>query len=119
MRDILEKSDYKKISEEIGEKIAVMHDKGIIHGDLTTSNMIFSNGKVYLIDFGLSFFSDKIEDREVDLHLLRQALESKHYKLWEKCFKSALKGYEKSKFAEQTIKRLEKVELRGRNKQKS
>ena len=118
VRDILEGSDYRKICKEVGRLIAMMHDNGIIHGDLTTSNMIFTD-KVNFIDFGLSYFSDKIEDKAVDLHLLRQALESKHYKIWEPCFKAALEGYEKSINAKETIKRLDKVEQRGRNKQKS
>src|SRR3989344_1458704 len=113
VRDILEKSDYIKLSHEIGEKIAVMHNHNIIHGDLTTSNMIL-NKEIYFIDFGLSFFSDKVEDKAVDLHLLKQALESKHYKIFEECFKAALEGYKKS----DVLKRLEKVELRGRYKGK-
>ena len=76
VRDILDKN--LSICKEIGQKIAKLHNQGIIHGDLTTSNMIYNN-EVYIIDFGLSFFSHKIEDKAVDLHLLRQALESKHY----------------------------------------
>jgi TP53 regulating kinase-like protein len=118
VRDMLEESDYKKICKEIGKLIAVMHDNGIIHGDLTTSNMVFTD-KVNFIDFGLSYFSDRTEDKAVDLHLLRQALESKHYRVWEDCFKAALKGYEKSEDYKTTMTRLEKVEARGRNKQKS
>ena len=117
VKDILEK-DYKALSKEIGEKIAVLHNQNMIHGDLTTSNMIF-NKQIYFIDFGLSFFSHKIEDKAVDLHLLKQALESKHYKVWEKAFKLVLESYEKTaKDSEEIIKRLEKVEKRGRYKQK-
>ena len=69
VRDMLEESDYKKICKEIGKLIAVMHDNGIIHGDLTTSNMVFTD-KVNFIDFGLSYFSDRTEDKAVDLFLL-------------------------------------------------
>lgn len=118
VRDILEKSNYKKISSEIGKKVAIMHNNNIIHGDLTTSNMIL-NEEVYFIDFGLSFFSHKIEDKAVDLHLLKQALESKHYRIWEKCFKAALEGYKKEcKDSSEVFKRLERVEGRGRYKGK-
>lgn len=118
LRDVLEEKDYKSLSEEIGKKIAILHNNNIIHGDLTTSNMILSK-KIYLIDFGLSFFSHKIEDKAVDLHLLKQALESKHFKIWEDCFKAALKGYEKEATdAKEVLKRLEKVEQRGRYKGK-
>lgn len=118
VRDILTKDNCKKISEEIGEKIGLMHKAGIIHGDLTTSNML-QKGKIFFIDFGLSFESDKAEDKAVDLHLLRQALESKHYEIWEDCFKHALAGYKKTNpGADLIIKRLEEVEKRGRNKKK-
>ncbi len=116
VRDILDNN--LSICKEIGEKIAIMHNAGIIHGDLTTSNMIFNN-KVYFIDFGLSYFSEKIEDKAVDLHLMRQALESKHYKVYEKAFEQVLKGYKfKSNNFKAIIERLEKVEARGRNKGK-
>jgi Kae1-associated kinase Bud32 len=118
VRDILEEKDYKKLSTEIGKKIAILHNNNIIHGDLTTSNMILSK-EIYFIDFGLSYFSHKIEDRAVDLHLLKQALESKHYKIWEKCFKAAIKAYKKeSKQAKEVLTRLETVEKRGRYKGK-
>ena len=120
VRDILEKSDYKKISYEIGEKIAIMHNHNIIHGDLTTSNMILNKENIiFFIDFGLSFFSHKVEDKAVDLHLLKQALESKHYRIFEGCFKSALEGYKsKSDDYEEIMKRFSIVEKRGRYKKR-
>jgi len=121
LRDVLNDKNCAKLCEELGKKIAMLHDNNIIHGDLTTSNMILSDKKkeIYFIDFGLSFFSQKIEDKAVDLHLLRQALESKHYEFWEKCYDSAIKGYKKeSKEANEVLKRLEAVEKRGRYKRK-
>ena len=118
IRDILERSDYVKLCREIGRKIAVLHNNAIIHGDLTTSNMILKD-EIYFIDFGLSFFSHKIEDMAVDLHLLRQALESKHYNVWEECFKAALDGYRiESKNGDLVLERLKVVEKRGRYKGK-
>ena len=116
LSDFLEKLDYKKICREIGSLTNKMHSKGIIHGDLTTSNMILSDEdkKIYFIDFGLSFISHKDEDKAVDLHLIKQALESKHYKIFDECFKEVLKGYKN----QAVIKRLEKVESRGRHKKK-
>lgn len=118
VRDILEKKDYIKLSKEIGRKIAVLHNNDIIHGDLTTSNMILKE-EVYFIDFGLSFFSKRYEDRAVDLHLFRQALESKHYKIWKKSFDAALKEYSKNaEDSKKILERFEQVERRGRNKDK-
>lgn len=105
--------------KQIGKSIATMHNEQIIHGDLTTSNMIVKDEEVYFIDFGLSFFSTKPEDKAVDLHLLRQALESKHYKIWEKAYKQIIEEYQKNaKDAKLTIERLKLVEERGRNKHK-
>lgn len=118
LRDVLEKKDYGRLCEEIGEKIAFLHNNNIIHGDLTTSNMIL-NKEIFFIDFGLSLFSHKIEDKAVDLHLLKEGLESKHYRIWEKAFKYTLKGYRrKSNNYEDVLKRLETVESRGRYKGK-
>lgn len=104
---------------KVGEYIATMHNENIIHGDLTTSNMIQKGKEIYFIDFGLSYFSSKIEDRAVDLHLLKEALESKHYKLSESAFKEVLKGYKKaSKNYDEIISRFLLVEERGRHKNK-
>ena len=80
--------------------------------------MIFDK-EVYFIDFGLSFFSHKIEDKAVDLHLLKEALESKHSEIWEKSYKAALDGYVKKAFdGKDVLKRIKVVEKRGRYKQK-
>jgi len=129
----------EEICIQIGQNIAKLHDADIIHGDLTTSNMIYvknnlkeksvaplnSNsdnnssktiGKVYFIDFGLGFESKKIEDKAVDLHLIKQALEAKHFNNYEKFFFRVLEGYKLSKHHLATIARLKAVELRGRYK---
>ena len=118
LRDVLDKKNYEKLMKELGEDIALLHNNDIIHGDLTTSNFIFKD-KIYFIDFGLSFFSHKIEDKAVDLHLLKQALESKHYEFWEDAYKVVLDNYKKkADKGEEIIERLEKVESRGRYKGK-
>ena len=115
VKEILHKN-HKELSREIGKKIAILHKNNIIHGDLTTSNMILDD-EIKFIDFGLSFFSERDEDKAVDLHLVRQALESKHYLIWEECFKEVIEGY-KENYPEyaSVLKRLEIVEARGRNK---
>ena len=122
-KKLSEHLDSLKNAEEIykliGENIAILHDNNIIHGDLTTSNMIYSTkeNKLYFIDFGLSFESNKAEDKAVDLHLIKQALEAKHFSKFELFFKAVLEGYKLSKNFKETIKRLESVEKRGRYKQ--
>jgi len=106
----------QEICEQIGKNIALLHEAEIIHGDLTTSNMILKKDQVYFIDFGLGFHSNKTEDKAVDLHLIKQALEAKHFLNFKKFFKAVLKGYKISKNYKSIIKRLEKVEARGRYK---
>lgn len=112
--------EYKKrieICQKIGKQVAILHNNNIIHGDLTTSNMILKNDEIYFIDFGLSFIDQKSEHKAVDLHLLKQALESKHYKHYESSFKAVLEGYkENSKNHKEILDRLDKVEGRGRYK---
>lgn len=98
------------ICKKVGNNINILHNAGIIHGDLTTSNMIYYKNNVYFIDFGLGFFSNKIEDKAVDLLLLEKALESKHYKVSNKCFSIILKEYNNK----EVIKRLSEIKKRGR-----
>jgi TP53 regulating kinase-like protein len=119
LSDHLDKFPLKKqkeICRAIGESVAKLHDADIIHGDLTTSNMILKQDKIYFIDFGLGFNSHKFEDKAVDIHLLRQALEAKHFKHWESLFKEFLKTYSKSKDSKIVLERFKAVEKRGRYK---
>jgi TP53 regulating kinase-like protein len=106
----------KEICMQIGREVSKIHENNIVHSDLTTSNMIFNKNKVYLIDFGLAFHSIRIEDKSVDLHLFKQALESRHFKNWKILWVSFLNGYKSNKEYEKVIKQLKKVELRGRYK---
>ena len=94
-----------------------MHLFKIIHFDIKPANIQFSKikNKFVFIDFGLSFHSLRVEDKAVDLHLIKQALESKHFKHWEKLFHAVLDGYEPV-HKEKIIRQLEKVEARGRYK---
>ena len=104
-----------ELARAVGEMLAKMHDAGVMHGDLTTSNIILKNdGGLVFIDFGLSFQSHKAEDRAVDIHLFKQALESKHFRVYDRALKEFLKGYSGASGHDETIKRLRQVELRGR-----
>ncbi|PIZ50631.1 Kae1-associated kinase Bud32 [Candidatus Woesearchaeota archaeon CG_4_10_14_0_2_um_filter_33_13] len=122
LRDVLLAGDeYQKLAQEVGEKVAKLHSANIVHGDLTTSNMIVhqETRELNIIDFGLSFFSERVEDKAVDLFLMDRALESKHYQLYPKLFENVLEGY-KAEYpqASEVLKRFEEVRLRGRNKNK-
>lgn len=119
LSDYLDKfslTKQKQICKQIGKDVAKLHDADIIHGDLTTSNMILENDKIFFIDFGLGFISRKFEDKAVDIHLFKQALEAKHFRNWEVLFSEFEKGYNKSKDSKTVFERLKAVEKRGRYK---
>lgn len=101
--------------KKLGEQVALLHKNDIIHGDLTTSNAIYKNNEIFIIDFGLGFISKKLEDKTVDIHLLKQALEAKHFQNHDKLFKNFTKSYiwHDSK---KVLERLNIVEKRGRYK---
>lgn len=106
------------IMKQVGSSLAKIHDSGIIHGDLTTSNMIYNpqKKKTHIIDFGLGYSSHRIEDKAVDIHVFKEALEAKHPENHEALYKAFLTGYKSSKNASLVLKQLEKVEQRGRYK---
>ena len=94
LKDLSADEDSAKWYELLGEYTARLHAYGIMHGDLTTKNVIISSDNLILIDFGLSFFSDRLEDRGEDLHLLKQAVRSScSPKLATTFFSSVMKGY--------------------------
>ena len=118
MKDFLNNSkNFEKVCVNIGRNIGKLHDAGIIHGDLTTSNMILKDEKVYLIDFGLGQFSKRVEDMAIDLTVLLEALRATHNKINEKCWRSIVKGYRpaNSKSHDVMIRACE-IEHRGRYK---
>lgn len=120
LRDVLQAGDdYQQLAEGIGQNVGKLHQQDIVHGDLTTSNMIQhqETGLIHFIDYGLSSFSQKVEDKAVDLFLLDRALESTHYQQYPEIFKEVLKGYKEAyPDAEKVLQRFEEVRKRGRNK---
>ncbi|KIM51686.1 hypothetical protein SCLCIDRAFT_1224240 [Scleroderma citrinum Foug A] len=103
----------------IGVEIAKMHLADIIHGDLTTSNMMLrrETNDLVLIDFGLAFHSTLVEDKAVDLYVLERAFASTHPDS-EPLFGSVLASYEKrmGRHWLPIKKRLDDVRLRGRKR---
>jgi TP53 regulating kinase-like protein len=116
--DDLPAEERLRLSRHIGKLIGRLHKHGIIHGDLTTSNMILTPyGKVFFVDFGLSERSTELETRGVDLHLMKRAFQSTHYKHAKECFEAIMEGYAGVVGKEEAKKVLEKIreiERRGR-----
>ena len=102
----------------IGRLIGRLHMNGIIHGDLTTSNMILTpQDKVVFVDFGLSEQTTELESKGVDLHLMKRSLSSTHYKHADECFKAVLDGYAEvlGKGAKkEVLEKIREIERRGR-----
>src|SRR3989338_5435896 len=119
VKDILNKENFGEIFEKIGASVAKLHSYDIIHGDLTTSNMILNEKGLWLIDFGLGFISKRAEDKAVDLYLLHEALESTHFDILEEAWSSILASYKKRyEDSGKVIKALLDVEKRGRYKER-
>jgi TP53 regulating kinase-like protein len=114
----ISKEERQELCVKIGELIGKLHGRGVIHGDLTTSNMILSGGgKIFLVDFGLGEKNMELEAKGVDLHLMKRALQSTHYQFAEECFESVMKGYSAVLGAEETGKvlgKIKEIEKRGR-----
>jgi TP53 regulating kinase-like protein len=112
------KKERQELCVKIGELIGKMHKHGVIHGDLTTSNMILSGeDKIFLVDFGLGEKNTELEARGVDLHLMKRALQSTHYQFAEECFRNVMTGYSAvlgGADAEKVFEKIREIERRGR-----
>lgn len=124
---------FISLMRRIGDVVGRLHNIGIIHGDLTTSNMMIRpairsdetegpsidsllDGEIVVIDFGLASQGIQDEDRAVDLYVLERAFASTHPRA-EGLFNELLQSY-KSVFkqAPVVLKRLEEVRMRGRKR---
>jgi len=103
-----------EIAERMGKVVGKLHSSGIVHGDLTTSNLLLAGERLYLLDFGLAYFDKGLEARGVDVHVLFQTFESTHssYELLIEAFK---KGYASTFIDSETVlKRVEEIKKRAR-----
>jgi TP53 regulating kinase-like protein len=114
----LEQEERLRLCRCVGELIGQLHDHDIIHGDLTTSNMILTPGnEVVFVDFGLGEYSAELEIRGVDLHLMKRAFQSTHYRYAKECFEAVMKGYEKitgKRTMKSILEKIKEIEKRGR-----
>ena len=114
----LDKPNQHSLCLQIGKSIAHLHNSGLIHGDLTTSNMIQAqSGQIYFIDFGLGEKNAELEAQGVDLHLFKRALQSTHFSFWEDCLTSVLCGYTSIRgdvLSEKVYEKTRQIESRGR-----
>ena len=116
----MSKKELEDLAYNIGTSVGKLHYAGLIHGDLTTSNMILHDNKLYLIDFGLGQQSAHPEDQGTDLAVLHESLRAAHFKQMEILWPKIIEGY-KSVFpqADKVLKALHSIEMRGRYMRRS
>lgn len=106
--------EAEEVCKKIGQIAAKLHANDIVHGDLTTSNMLLDGDRIVLIDFSLGSKSSELEDKGVDMHLLEEAFHSAHYR------RSELYNAVKDSYVEacpggtEVLKKVKEIEKRGR-----
>jgi Kae1-associated kinase Bud32 len=111
----LDAAERARVCSQIGEAAARLHGAGIMHGDLTTSNMIINDGQLFVIDFGLARATRRVEDYAVDLFLLLEALKAAHFRFAGEAWKTIIKAYKyNNTIAPKVLDRLAKIERRRR-----
>ncbi|MCK5045058.1 MAG: Kae1-associated serine/threonine protein kinase [Candidatus Heimdallarchaeota archaeon] len=113
----ISKKEIQEICEQLGEDIGKLHNARIIHGDLTTSNIIKSPNEKQLafVDFGLGYISDRLEDFGIDLFLLERAFRNTHSAIFVDAWKIVIKGYKKTSVNSKDIEnKLLEISSRGR-----
>lgn len=116
LKEYINGSNYEEVMRLVGGLVYKMHKLNIIHGDLTTLNFMH-DGRIVILDFGLSFFSFKDEDKAVDLYVFEKALRCAHD---EACVKAFYDGYTSTKEeTSEVMKKLEAVRKRGRKREET
>jgi len=108
-------SDSITIFENFGRQVGILHNGGIVHGDLTTSNVIIAPGfRTFMLDFGMSSHSDEVEDIGVDLHLFERSLATTHTRDTRAFMRAFSKGYRETVGSAQSQKSLKKAAVIAR-----
>ena len=103
-----------RICDAIGDICGRLHANDIVHGDLTTSNMLVDGDRIVLIDFSLGQKSSEIEEKGVDMHLLEEAFHSAHHdraELHDRVLKAYCRSYDGG---EDVLRKVKEIEKRGR-----
>jgi Kae1-associated kinase Bud32 len=102
---------------EFGQAVARLHSAGIMHGDLTTANVVRRDGRLVFVDFGLSLRTGRLEDHAVDLRLIKETLVGAHPSIAPDALEALYRGYAavagEPRFRS-VLKQLQNIERRGR-----
>jgi len=102
---------------EFGQDVARLHRFGIMHGDLTTANVVKNDTRLVFIDFGLSIRTTRLEDHAVDLRLIKETLVGAHPDISAKALDALNRGYASVVGPARSLavlKQLQNIERRGR-----
>jgi len=113
LKDVFEsdEADVRLLARQVGATLRRLHDSGLVHNDLTTSNLILHGDKIYFIDFGLAFHSQRLEDAAMDLVVFKKSILATHTSKSEMIWASLLEGYKPSK---EILARISTIEKRVR-----
>lgn len=117
VKEILDSEPQRaeSICSMIGEMVAKLHNGGVSHGDLTTSNMILSDDNILsVIDFSLGATKIELEDMGVDIRLLERAFTSAHSGL-DGAFPKVIESYKSNMpKADKVLAKVEEIKGRAR-----
>jgi TP53 regulating kinase-like protein len=102
------------IFEEFGLDVARLHSAGIMHGDLTTANVVRRNGELVFIDFGLAVHTTRVEDHAVDLRLIKETLVGAHPQVSTAALEALFRAAIFEEFGLDVARQLQSIERRGR-----
>ncbi len=103
------KTIAKSIFRKLGVCAGRLHNAGIAHGDYTPANvMMDSSGEPWIIDFGLSEMTGSMEDKALDLLLMKRSINTMQFRAFADGYKA------QGKDAAGVMKRLGEIEKRGR-----
>jgi TP53 regulating kinase and related kinases len=113
----LSEGQLEQIFYEFGQDVARLHRSGIMHGDLTTANVVRRDGRLVFIDFGLSVRTTRLEDHAVDLRLIKETLVGAHPEASTRALETLNSGYTSvvgPARSRVVLKQLQNIERRGR-----
>ena len=113
----ISKRKLEAIFSQFGSDAARLHSTGIMHGDLTTANVVWRKGNLVFIDFGLSIHTTRLEDHAVDIRLIKETLVGAHPEVAAVALEALNRGYASvvgPSRSRAILKQLQSIERRGR-----
>jgi TP53 regulating kinase and related kinases len=118
LKDVIAKAEgTEEVFQEFGRNVGLLHRAGIMHGDLTTANVVRRNGALVFIDFGLSIRTERLEDHAVDLRLIKETLQGAHPEVAAPAMDAMNRGYAGvlgPARSRAVFRQLQSIERRGR-----